>query len=82
MIGLPDSPEKRRRRRARVKYGFYLYFTIRYYESKFFEEEVAENPNLWGRCALVWYKCHVSNDPEGSKLCPQGTISFFSLMPL
>ena len=25
--------------------------------------------------------CHVSDDPEGSKLCPQGTFPFFSLMP-
>ena len=38
-------------------------------------------PNLRGRCALVWHKCHVSDDPENSKLCQQGTISFFSLMP-
>ena len=34
-----------------------------------------------GRCALVWHKCHVSDDPENSKLCPAGTISLFSLMP-
>ena len=63
------------------KYGFYLYFTIRYYESKIFEEEVAEIPNLRGRCTLVWHKVHISDNPEDSKLCPQGTISFFSLMP-
>ena len=34
-----------------------------------------------GRCALAWHTCHVSDDPEGSKLCPQGTILCFSLMP-
>ena len=46
-----------------------------------FEETVAEIPNLQGRCTLVWHTCYVSDDPEGSKLSPQGTISFFSLMP-
>ena len=25
--------------------------------------------------------CHVSDDLVGTKLCPQGTIPFFSLMP-
>ena len=27
------------------------------------------------------YTCHASDDPEGSKLCPQDTILCFSLMP-
>ena len=48
---------------------------------KIFEGEIAETPNLQGTCALVWNTCHVSDDPEGSKLCPQGAISFFSPMP-
>ena len=48
----------------------------------FFEGTVAETRNLQGRCTLVRRMCHVSGDPEGSKLCPQGTIPFFSLMPL
>ena len=39
------------------------------------------DPNLQGTCTMVWHKCHVSGDPVGSKLCPQGTIPFFSLMP-
>ena len=30
---------------------------------------------------LMGYTCHVSDDPEGSKLCPQGTFPFSSLMP-
>ena len=30
---------------------------------------------------MVRRTCPVSDDPDGSKLCPQGTISFFSLMP-
>ena len=47
----------------------------------FFEGTVAETWNLQGRCTLVWWMCHVSDDPVGSKLCPQGTIPFFSLMP-
>ena len=46
----------------------------------FFEGTVAETQNLQGRCTLVWRMCHVSDDPVGSKLCPQGTIPFFSLM--
>ena len=44
------------------------------------EEEVVEISNLRGRCALVWHTCHVSDDPEGTKLCP--TISFSALCPL
>ena len=48
---------------------------------KIFEWEVAETPNLQGTCALVWHTYHVSDDPKGSKYCPQGTILFFSLMP-
>ena len=47
----------------------------------FFEGTVAETRNLQGRCTLVRRMCHVSDDPVGSKLCPQGTIPFFSLMP-
>ena len=47
----------------------------------FFEGTVAETQNLQGRCTLVWRMCHVSDDLVGSKLCPQGTIPFFSLMP-
>ena len=46
-----------------------------------FEETVAETPNLRGRCTLVWNMCHVSDNTEGSKLCPLSTISFLSLMP-
>ena len=46
----------------------------------FFEGTVAETWNLQGRCTLVWRMCHVSDDPVGSKLCPQGTFPFFSLM--
>ena len=41
----------------------------------------SESSNFQGRCTLVWDVCHVSDDSIGSKLCPQGTISFFSLMP-
>ena len=48
---------------------------------KILEGEIAETPNLQGKCALVWNTNHVSDDPEGSKLCPQGAISFFSSMP-
>ena len=48
---------------------------------KFFEWEVAETPNLQGTCALVWHTYHVSDDPKGSKYCPQRAILFFSLMP-
>ena len=55
------------------------------YENKrwgrIFEGEVAETPNLQGTCALVWHIYHVSDDPKGSKYCPQGAISFFSLIP-
>ena len=48
---------------------------------KIFEGEVAETPNLQDKCTLVWWMCHVSDDPVGSKLCPQGTIPFSSLIP-
>ena len=48
---------------------------------KIFEGEVAEPQKLQCRCTLVWRMCHVSDDLEGSKLCPQGTIPFPSLMP-
>ena len=48
---------------------------------KIFEGEIAEIPKLQGKCALVWNMYHVSDDPEGSTLCPQGAISFFSPMP-
>ena len=48
---------------------------------KVFEKKVAETRNFQSRCTPVGYTCHVSDDPEGSKLCPQGTISFSSLMP-
>ena len=47
----------------------------------FFEGTVAETWNLQGRCTLVLRMCHVSDDPDGSKLCPQGTIPFFNIMP-
>ena len=43
---------------------------------------VAQTQNLQGTCILVWHMCHVSFDPEGSKLTQQGSILFFSLMPL
>ena len=45
------------------------------------KREESESPNFQGRCTLVWDVCHVSDVSIGSKLCPQGTISFFSLMP-
>ena len=48
---------------------------------KVFEKKVVETRNFQGRWTPVGYTCHVSDDPEGSKLCPQGTISFSSLMP-
>ena len=48
---------------------------------KIFEGEVAETPNLQGKFAPVWHMYHVSDDPKGWKCCPQGAISFFSLMP-
>ena len=47
-----------------------------------FEGTVVETPNLQGRCTLVWHMCHASDDLDGSKLCPQGTISFSALCPL
>ena len=43
-------------------------------------KKVAETPKFLGKCALVWHTCSVSHDPEGSRLCPQGTILCFSLM--
>ena len=52
-----------------------------YWLDKVFEKKVAETRNFQGRCTPVGYMCHVSDDSIGSKLCPQGTISFFSLMP-
>ena len=48
---------------------------------KVFEKKVAETRNFQGGCTPVGYTCHVSDDSIGSKLFPQGTISFFSLMP-
>ena len=47
----------------------------------FFERNIAETQNFQGTCTPRWYTCHVSHDPGGSKLCPQGMISFSSLMP-
>ena len=52
-----------------------------YWLDKVVEQNVAETRNFQGRCTPGGYTCHVSDDPIGSKLCPQGTISFFSLMP-
>ena len=52
-----------------------------YWLDKVFEKMVAETRNFQGMCTPVGYMCHVSDDSIGSKLCPQGTISFFSLMP-
>ena len=52
-----------------------------YRKDQIFERKVAETWNFQGRCTPMGYTCHVSDDPIGSKLCPQGTISFFSLMP-
>ena len=52
-----------------------------YRKDQIFERKVAETRNFQGRCTLTWYTCHVSDDPEGSKLCPQGTFPFCSLMP-
>ena len=40
----------------------------------FFEGDDAETPNFQGKYALVWHSCNVSDDREGSKMCPQGTI--------
>ena len=64
------------------KYEICPYFTILYYESKIFKEEVAEIPNLRGRCALVWHKCHVSDDPKDSKLCLLAQYRFSALCPV
>ena len=52
-----------------------------YWLDKVVEKKVAETRNFQGMCTPVGYMCHVSDDSIGSKLCPQGTISFFSLMP-
>ena len=52
-----------------------------YWLDKIFERKVAESRNFHCRCTPVGYTCHVSDDPEGSKLCPQGTFPFFSVMP-
>ena len=52
-----------------------------YRKDQIFERKVAETRNFQGRCTLTWYTCHVSDDPEGSKLCPQGTFPFSSLRP-
>ena len=48
---------------------------------KILEGEIAETPNFQGKCALVWHTYHVCDDSEGSKLCPQGALSFFGPMP-
>ena len=52
-----------------------------YRKDQIFERKVTETRNFQGRCTPGGYTCHVSDDPIGSKLCPQGTISFFSFMP-
>ena len=52
-----------------------------YWLDQIFERKVAETRNFQGRCTPVGYMCHVSDDPEVSKLCPQGTFPFFSHMP-
>ena len=52
-----------------------------YWLDKVLEKKVAETRNFQGRCTPRGYTCHVSDDPIGSKLCPQGTFPFFSLMP-
>ena len=50
---------------------------------KIFEGEVAETPNLQDTCALVWHTYHVSDDPKGSKYCPQGgNFVFLAICPL
>ena len=49
-----------------------------YRKDQIFERKVTETRNFQGRCTPVGYTCHVSDDPEGSKLCPQGTFPFFS----
>ena len=59
-------------------YDFDYFFALTGLQPKPGESEI---PNFQGRCALVWFTCHVSDDPERSKLCPQGTIPFSSLMP-
>ena len=42
---------------------------------------VTQTQSLQGTCILVWHMCHVNFDPARSKLTPQGSILFFSLMP-
>ena len=56
-------------------------FAKQYWLDQIFERKVAETRNFQGRCTSVRYTCHVSDDSIRSKLCPQGSISFFSLMP-
>ena len=50
-------------------------------KDQIFERNIAEIRNFQGWCTPVGYTCHVSDDSIGSKLCPQATVSFFSLMP-
>ena len=50
-------------------------------KDQIFERNMAETRNFQGRCTPLGYTCHVSDDPEGSKLCPQGTFPFSSLRP-
>ena len=56
-------------------------FAKQYWLDQIFERKVAETRNFQGRCTPLWYTCHVSDDSIGSKLCPQGTFPFFSVMP-
>ena len=42
---------------------------------------VGKTLNFQGMCTMVRRTCPVGDDPEGSKLCPEGTITFSSLMP-
>ena len=51
-----------------------------YWLDQIFERNMAETWNFQGRCTPVGYTCHVSHDPVGSNLCPQGTFPFFSLL--
>ena len=50
-------------------------------KDQIFERNIAEIRNFQGWCTPGGYTCHVSDDPEGSKLCPQGTFPLSSLMP-
>ena len=64
------------------KFGNFHFYEKQQHElDKIFEGEVVETPNLQDKCTLVWWMCHVSDDPVGSKLCPQGKIPFFNIMP-